>query len=630
MLEAFRNHKRWLMFVAMVLIIPSFVVTGIYSYNRLREADHSLAQVGEAKISPQMFDMAKREELDRLRSELGDAFRAQMLDTPEARQQILTGLMDRTALNLLLAKGHIGVSEAEAIDIIKSQPGFKKNGQFDPELYQRFLQSQGKSDQMFVREIQGYLANQLVTAAVTNTAMVPQPVLDNLYHIMTTERQVRSRIFNADAFMDQVDIKPEAIKAYYDEHQSDFIAPEHLTVQYVVMSPESFKDEAKPDEETLKTYYEQNQSRFMRPETRQASHILVMDEDDEKAKAKAEKLMADLKAHPETFADVAKKESADPGSAMMGGDLGTFGRGQMVPEFEKAVFTSPVGELVGPVKTQFGYHLIKVTGINKGEPQPYDAVKGRIAKEFEKQAALRAFIEKAEDFTNMVYEQSDSLEPVAEKFGLTIQSATDVTRDGVANPELKKLFNAHVVDSLFEEDALSDHRNTSAIEVEPNVLVAARVVKHFPKAAKPFDEVKGMILDGLKIRAATDLAKAEGEKVLAEVKTSKNLDDFSADTWVSLAKSQGYPSELIAAVNRVPVKDLPAFTGNVVGASYVITYVEAARDPAVEPEAMNNLKAQITQVMARDELKGWYEALREAMGAKVLNQAFIDGAKSED
>ena len=167
MLQAFREHKRWLMVIAMVFIIPSFVVTGIYSYNRMTQSDNSIVKVGEVSITPENFDLAKRQQLERLRQQMGESFHASLLDTPQAREDLLRMLMDEAAINQVVAKNHISVSEAQAVALIKNADALKVDGKFSAERYEQFLRSQGKSDQQFVMEIRNDLAKEAVVSGVS-------------------------------------------------------------------------------------------------------------------------------------------------------------------------------------------------------------------------------------------------------------------------------------------------------------------------------------------------------------------------------------------------------------------------------------------------------------------------------
>lgn len=627
MLQAFRDHKRWLMFIAMVLIIPSFVVTGIYSYNHMTQADNSIAKVGEVSITPEMFDRAKREQLERYRQQMGDQFRAGMLDTPEAREAILRMLMDDAAVSQMVAKEHVDVSEAQAVALIKNADALKKDGKFSPELYERFLQSQGKSDQQFVAEIRRDLSKETLLTGVTATYPVPPAVVEHLHKIITEQREVQTMVFNVDQYLGDVKVTPEEVRAYYDQHQKEFLAEEHLTAEYVVLSPDDFKAGIKPNEEEIRGYYEQNKNNFTTPEERRASHILIAFGDDKAAsKKKAEDVLAKAKANPADFAKLATEFSSDPGSAAQGGDLDYFGRGMMVKPFEDATFTAKKGDIVGPVESDFGWHIIYVTDIRPSAVRPFEAVRSDIEAEYIGQMALREFSEKAEDFTNIVYEQADSLEPVAKKFGLTIHKADNVTRAGVTDEALKGLFNEHMIDNLYGDECLKEKRNSSAVEVGSNQLVAARVVKHFPTAVRPFDDVKAEIADGMKLRKAAELAKAAGEKKLAEVRASKSLDGFSAPVWVSRQRTLGHPAELVDRMVALPADKLPAYTGMAVeGGAYIIGFVKGTKVQTPKPEELKSLAREFATIYGEADRRGYLSALRTELGEEMLQPKFIEG-----
>lgn len=633
MLQAFRDHKRWLMFIAMVLIIPSFVVTGIYSYNRMTQADNSIAKVGDSSITPELFDQAKRQQFERLRQQMGDQFRAGMLDTPEAREALVRNLMDEAAVTQTVAREHVGVSEQEAVALIKNADALKENGQFSPALYERFLQSQGKSDQQFVAEVRRDLAKEALLTGVTATYPVPSAVVEHLHKIITEEREVQTLIFNIDQYMGDVKVTPDEVKAYYDGHQSEFMADEHVTAQYVVLSPESFKASIKPNEEDVRSYYEQNKQRYATAEERRASHILISFGDDKAAsKKKAEEILAKAKADPSSFAKLAKENSVDTGSAVEGGDLSFFGRGMMVKPFEDAVFSAKKGDIVGPVESDFGWHVIYVTDIHPARVRDFNEVRADIEAEYIDQMALREFSEKAEEFTNIVYEQADSLEPAAQKFGLKLMTAEDVTRQGPADPELAPFFNEHVLENLYGSECLQEKRNSAAVEVGSNQLVAARVEKHFPKAVRPFDEVKGQIEDGLKLRKAGELAKAAGEKKVAEVRQSKSLDGFSKAVWVSRQNLLGHPAQLVDRMVALPADKLPAYTGmQVDGGAYFVAFVNAAKVKAPTENELKSLSREFATIYGEADRRGYLSALRQELGEEILRPDFIKGEnKGED
>ena len=525
------------------------------------------------------------------------------------------------------------MSEQEAVALIKNADALKENGQFSPALYERFLQSQGKSDQQFVAEVRRDLAKEALLTGVTATYPVPSAVVEHLHKIITEEREVQTLIFNIDQYMGAVKVTPDEVKAYYDGHQSEFMADEHVTAQYVVLSPESFKASIKPNEEDVRSYYEQNKQRYATAEERRASHILISFGDDKAAsKKKAEEILAKAKADPSSFAKLAKENSVDTGSAVEGGDLSFFGRGMMVKPFEDAVFSAKKGDIVGPVESDFGWHVIYVTDIHPARVRDFNEVRADIEAEYIDQMALREFSEKAEEFTNIVYEQADSLEPAAQKFGLKLMTAEDVTRQGPADPELAPFFNEHVLENLYGSECLQEKRNSAAVEVGSNQLVAARVEKHFPKAVRPFDEVKGQIEDGLKLRKAGELAKAAGEKKVAEVRQSKSLDGFSKAVWVSRQNLLGHPAQLVDRMVALPADKLPAYTGmQVDGGAYFVAFVNAAKVKAPTENELKSLSREFATIYGEADRRGYLSALRQELGEEILRPDFIKGEnKGED
>ena len=630
MLQAFRDHKRWLMFIAMVLIIPSFVVTGIYSYNRMSQSDNAIVEVGETRITPEQFDMAKRQQLERLRQQMGESFRANILDNQQAREDILRMLMDDAAISQTVAKNHIGVSEAEAIALIKNADALKKDGKFSPELYEQFLRSQGKSDRQFVAEVQRDLEKEIVVAGVVNSNPVPKATVEQLYEILTNERHVRTLTVKAADFLAASEVSDDEAKGYYDAHKSEFLSPEHVKAEYIVLSPEDFKD-IKANPEEVEAYYEQNKNRWTVPEERRASHILIEFGDDKAAALKkAEGIAAEVKADPSKFAEIAGKESADPGSASQGGDLSFFGRGVMTKAFEDAVFTAEKGAIVGPVETEFGYHVIEVTDVHPASVQPFEAVKAEIEREYVEQMAIRTFSERADEFTNLVYEQSDSLAPTAEKFGLKVQTADFVTRTGVTDPELGRIINDRVADALFGSECLKEKRNSSAIEVQSNVLVAARVVEHFPEATRPFEEVKAVITEKLRTQKAAELALKAGEGKLAELRETKSLDGFGDAAWVSRRTPNGQETALIDAELSLPAAKLPAYVGaRLTNGDFVVAWVDEGRGRKPAANDLAGLARELRSIYGESDRAGYMEALKASLGTKILRPDFVAGEEKQ-
>lgn len=624
MLQAFRTHKRWMMLIAMIFIIPSFVVTGIYSYNRMSDSENDIATVGDTSITVMEFDNAKRQYLDNFRRQMGQSFKADMLDTPEARAQILASMISDRALALELASEYISVSEADAINLIKQAPAFQQNGQFSTELYERFLASMGKSDQQFVYELRGDLSRQLLLSSVSQTTIASNAMAQRIHDLLTEQRTVRTFEIAADSFKKSVKVTDEEVADYYKQHQSLFKVPETVDIEYVVLSPAVYKD-IPVSEEDVRGFYEQNLQRFSIPEERRASHILIAidaDKDEAAAKKEADELYAKLQADPKQFASLARKHSADPGSAREGGDLGFFRQGMMVPEFDRAVFAGKKGDLVAPVKTDFGYHIIRIDDIKAAKARPLAEVRGEIETLYRQEAAVRMFAEDAETFSNMVYEQSESLAPVVEQFKLTVQKATGITRnheDAIINP--------NVVEALFSFDVLQDKRNTNAIEIAANTLLAARVTNHRPQTVEPLDKVKGNIKTALTNTKAAQAAKVEGEALLAKLQKGEKIDrSFGKASTLSRENPGEYTYEVVTAALRPQADKLPSFTGvQTRNGNYTVINVQSAKKVEAAPEQLAMRKAELAQLYSNAEQAAFMNALENKFGVEILKDEYKPG-----
>lgn len=624
MLQAFRTHKRWMMFIAMIFIIPSFVVTGIYSYNRMSDSENDLATVGDTSITMMDFDNAKRQYLDNFRRQMGQSFKPNMLDTAEARASILAALISDRAISLEIASEYMNVGEADAINLVKQAPAFQRDGKFSTEAYQQFLNSMGKSDEQFVLELRRDLTRQMLLSAVSQTTQASNTVAQRIHDLLTEERTIRTFEIKPTAFLKSVSVTDAEAQSYYDQNKSLFAVPESVDIEYVVLSPENYKN-IKASEDDIKTFYEQNLQRFSTPEERRASHILIAvnnEKTDADAKKEADEIYKQLQADPSKFAHLAKSKSADPGSARQGGDLGFFQKGMMVPEFDNAVFSGKKGDLVAPVKTQFGYHIIKIVDVKAAQAKPLKEVRGEIEALYQQQAAIRAFAEDAENFSNMVYEQSESLQPVAERFGLKIQTVKNVTRDFE-----DQLINPNVIEALYGFDVLEDKRNSNAIEVASNTLLSARVTAHHKQTVKTFDEVKGDIVATLKNQKATEAARAQGSADIAKLLDKKSASaKFGDKTVISRERPGAYAYEVVTAALRPEANKLPTYTGvQTQDGSYFVIEVQSSKKIEASPEQLAMRKAELAQLYSNPEQAAFISGLETKFGTQILKDEYKPG-----
>ncbi|MBI4741641.1 MAG: SurA N-terminal domain-containing protein [Betaproteobacteria bacterium] len=631
MFDAVRNNQRIVQLFLALITLP-FAFWGVDSYVRNASVGADFASVGDTKISAQQFDKAFREQQDRMRQQLGTNFRPETMNTPEARLALLNSLVDQRLLLLEAAKGRLGASDDLLREIIGKIPALQENGQFSMARYQNALAAQGMTQPQFESQLRQDLTMQQLVGALGDTGIVSNTAAEAMLRIQAEERQVAELRIAPEQFADQLRIDAAAAQKHYDENIKQFELPEQAKAEYVVLSLETLLAQTTVGEAEVKAWYDSHQERYQQAEERRASHILLMtnasapEAEKAKAKAKAEEVLKEIERAPGKFAELAKKVSQDPGSAEKGGDLGFFGRGMMVKAFEDTVFKQKEGEVSGLVQSEFGYHIIKLTGIKGGKQRSMEEARPEIEGELKRQAASRKFAESAEAFSNMVYEQSDSLNPVAEKFKLKIQQSNWLPR--TTNPQivaaLGTLGNAKVLASLFSDDAVKNKRNTEAVEVAPNTLLAARVLEHRPAAAKPFESVKADIEARLKAQQAAVLVKQAGEAQLATLQAGEDKANWALVKNVSRLQGRQVPPAAMQAIFKAGVQKLPAYVGVDVGGNYMLYKIMKVSQPEKTDDNQRKVLQREYSTMAAQEDFGAYLAALRARYKIEINKSALE------
>jgi peptidyl-prolyl cis-trans isomerase D len=619
MFDSVRNNKKIVQIFLALITLP-FAFFGVDSYVRNSGAGNDLASVGDTKITIPQFEQAMRERQDQMRQSLGANFKAEMLNTPEAKLSVLNSLVDQRLLLLEAEKSRLGTSDEALRDVISKIPSLQENGTFSMTRYETALRSQGMSQPQFEAKLRQDITLQQLIGAIGDTAFVSETQGTAMLTLQSETRQFSEQRIAPEQFADKVKIDPANVQKYYDDNKARFEVPEQVRAEFLVLSLDALLAQVTIGDAEVKTWYEGHKDRYEKSEERRASHILIVtnaDSDKEKAKAKAEEVLKEVQKSPAKFAELAKQYSQDPGSAQKGGDLGYFGHGMMVKAFEDIVFKQKEGEISGLVASDFGYHIIKVTGIKPSTLRPLDEVRAEIVTELKAQAASRKFAEAAESFTNMVYEQSDSLAPAAEKFKLKIEKSALLPR----NPDPKTiatmgpLANPKILAALFSDDSIKNKRNTEAVEIAQNTLLAARVVEHVAATSIPFATVKADIEKLLKAQDAAALAKAAGEARLAELNKGGEAAEgkalWTAPRSASRLQGRDLPPAAMQALFRANVQKLPAYVGAAVGDSYMLyKIVKVSLPDAVDADKRKGLQGEYTAIVAQQDLSAYLSGLR--------------------
>lgn len=634
MLEAIRSAaKTWIAKVILVLITIPFALWGVESYIRTNPGTNTIATVGRDNVSEQEFDNAVKNQLERFRQQFGGQVDPTIMDNPEMRKGILDQLIDQRLLDKNLRESGIAVSDTKLRDLILNNPSFQEGGKFSPTVYERVLRSQGYTAASFEGAIRQDNQRQQFLESVSNTAFVPKTSIEKYLYATEQSREIAVVTISPDAFSPKVSITPEAIKAFYDKNTKDFTIPEQVRAEYVELTLEALAPSIAVPKEEIASYYETNKARYVTKEERKASHILInaakdaKPEDKKAAEAKANDLYAQLKKNPGSFAELAKKHSQDPGSGANGGDLGFFGRGMMVPPFEKAVFEGKTGDLIAPVLSDFGYHIIKVTDIKPEKGKSLADATPEIEGELKKQKASRKFAELAEKFSNAAFEQSANLKAAAEVgvaqgiAALPIKQSAFFAKGQAFQPPFN---NAKLGNALFGDDVLKNKRNTEAVEIGTNSLVVARVLESKPSVVRAFDEVKESIGQRLKREEATKLAKADGEAKLAALKAGKtDVVPFPALLAVSRSAPGGLQQNVVDAAMRANPMNLPAFVGSADPAgSYTLIKIAKLIEPSAADEAkLNATRTRLQQNIGQTELVSMLAQMRKEGNVSIKEGA---------
>jgi peptidyl-prolyl cis-trans isomerase D len=476
------------------------------------------------------------------------------------------------------------------------------------------------------------LGLQQLNGAVQSTAFAPKSVAARLSDLNDQERVVQQMTFKESAYAAQVKVTDADVRAYYDKNKNSpqFQVPEQAKIEYLVLDNAAAGAQITVSDADIKSYYEQNQKQYGTPEERRASHILIAVKKDASAadkaaaKAKADKLYAQVSANPADFAKLAKANSDDPGSKEHGGDLGYFSSGMMLKPFEDATFQLKQGQISQPVLSDFGYHIIQLTGIKPASTKTLDQVKSEIADTIKTQLVSKKFSELADTFNNTVYEQGDSLQPTADKLKLKVQTASNVTR--TPNPTVAATVpynNAKLLTALFTDDVIKNKHNTEAIEVAPNVLVAGRIVDYKPQSTKSFEEVQAAVRTRVTQEQEAKLAQQAGEAKLAALKQKDDSTGFADEKTISRVKSQDIGVDLLTALMKADTTKLPAFVGMALpGQGYSVFRISKVMQPAAPDTARRQAEQQqVSDALAQQEMLAYLNVLKEKAKVKILKAA---------
>ncbi len=624
MLQSIRNRSQgWFAWAIVILITIPFALWGIQEYlGGGREP--AAATVNGVEIPQREVQRMAQMQRQRLLQALGGKADPGLLDQMRLQEVAREGLIENELLFQTAEAAGFRIGDEQLVARIHSIPAFQEDGVFSPQAYERALRNQGMLPGGFEPMLRRDLVLEQLQLGIEQSAFATDRELQEVLRLKHQRRDAGYLLVPASGYEEGVTVTDEEIGAFYEQNSAAFTRPEQVSVEYLELSVEDLASAIEVDDDVLRSYYDEHLSSYSRPEQRRASHILIPLEADadeaavSAARSKAEELVRRLRSG-ESFAELAREHSGDPGSAQEGGDLGTFGKGVMEPEFETVAFALAKDEISDPVRTEFGFHIIKVTGITPGTTPGFDEIRDQVARDYRRQEAEKRFYEAAEQLANLSYEHPDSLEPAAEQIGLPIKSSPLFDRQGGEGITSDPKF----ISAAFSPEVIEQGYNSEPIELSPVHMVVLRMKEHVAAQQQPLDEVKERIAQQLRREKAHEAAFADAEKIAQRAAAGEPVEKLAEEyqlEWVRAESLERSDREANPAIVREifkmprPADGKPRFVARRVNgdAAVVALFSVQDGDPAsVDEERARNERAALAAGTARADYADLVKWLKE-------------------
>ncbi|WP_249676198.1 SurA N-terminal domain-containing protein [Pseudomonas abieticivorans] len=612
------NSQGWIAKTIIGVIVALMALTGFDAIFRATSHSQDAAKVNGDEITQTELGQAVEMQRRQLMQQLGKDFDPAMLDEKMLRESALKGLIDRKLLLQGAGDAKFSFSEAALDQLILVTPEFQVDGKFSADRFDAVIRQMGYSRLQFRQMLaQEMLIGQL-RAGVAGSSFVTDAQVQAFARLEKQTRDFAALTYKADPSAAKV--TDDEIKAHYDEHAKEFLTPDQVVIDYLELKKSSFFDKVTVKDEDLQAAYQKEIANLA--EQRRASHILIevnAKMTDAQAKAKIDEVQARL-AKGEDFAKLAKEFSQDPGSANNGGDLGYAGTGVYDPAFEKALFALNKDQVSAPVRSQFGWHLIKLTGIEAPQVPTFASLKDKLIREAKTAQVEQMYVDAAKKLEDSAFESSDLAQP-AQDLGLKVQTSKPFGRDGAADGILA---NRAVVQAAFSTEVMDEGANSSAIELDPETTVVVRVKQHNKPEQLPLEAVAAPIKAQLAKEHAAAAAKARGEALIAGLRDGKvplaaTQDGQAWKVSEAVARGQdGIDPVVLQALFRMPKpqgKDKPNYASvSLADGSFVVLRLNGVNEAAA---ATDEEKVQYRRFLASRSGQEDFAAYRKLLESKA-------------
>jgi len=631
MLQALREKTTgWIAFIILASVGIPFAFFGVNNYFETR-TETFLAKVGKQEISSQQF----RDRLERLRRQArdtqGPSFDGSYFNDPTVKRQVLDRMIEEELLRHAVVEAGAQATDAYVRREIRAIAPFQVEGKFNADQYRLLLQARQMTPAGFEDEIRRDLDTRMLPVAVGESALVADAELDRYIALRDQTRDFR--YFSVvPPVVESTPPTDAELEKYLEAHRDDYQSPEQVALDYVELNAADIAVPGDVDDATLKARYEEQKARYTVPEQRLASHILVKadknaDADALKvAQAKAEELAKAARAGQD-FAEIAKASSDDLGSKQQGGDLGWLEQGATQAAFETALFKLEDGQISDPVRTDDGFHVIKLREVRAGSVKVFEAVRDDLAKEYLESERERLYSDRAGRLNDLVYQNQSSLQPAADALDLKVQRTPLFARGGgtgiAANPEVLK--------RAFSEAVLAEGNNSDPIDVGPNHVVVIRIAEHKPKAARPLAEVRDQVAMRMRLEKQRELAKSQADELRKQIDGGAGFEQLRTASGATASEAKGtgrngmnQDPALVEAVFKLPrTKDPKPQVVEIAGGRHAVVEVTAITDgdpKKLDAAARTAVREEYARNLGSSEVRALLEVLRARTAIKVVEE----------
>lgn len=615
------NSQGWIAKTIIGVIVVLLALTGFDAIFNATSNRQNAADVNGEKITinelSQAVDMQRRQ----LLQQLGKDFDASQLNDNLLREAALKGLIERRLLLQGAKEADFAFSQAALDQLILQTPEFQVDGKFSADRFDQVIRQMGYGRLQFRRMLEEEMLISQLRAGLAGSGFVTDEEAQAFARLEKQTRDFAMLTIKADAASAQVG--DDEIKAYYDEHASEFMSPEQVVLEYVELKKDAFFDQVEAKDADLQELYKKEIANLA--EQRRAAHILVEVNDqmnDDQAKAKISEIKKRLDAG-EDFAALAKEFSDDSGSATEGGDLGYAGPGVYDPAFEEALYALQKDQVSEPVRSEFGWHLIKLLDVQAPEVPSFDSLKDKLEREVKAQLVEQRFVEATKELEDAAFEASDLAQP-AQELGLEVKTTAPFGREGGEGIAA----NRQVLQAAFSPEVLEEAANSSAIELDPDTVVVVRAKEHKQPEQLPLDQVAGTVREHLLQQHASEAAKQKGEALLADLREGKISANEAGQEWkvteAATRSQEGVDPQVLQTLFRMPKPesgDKPSFASVTLrNGDYVLIRLNGVSEP--EGTLSDEEKAMYRRFLASRSGQQDFAAYRRQLEAKADIERF--------